>query len=97
MVNTVKASKIPEQTKVVKSNVSVSHHRFFNAVMMAVKRKIEDQTGLELRYGGKEVSGSNISASLRGEMIDVEGDLDDKVRQTMDTLKNPSLLMSSLE
>lgn len=94
MVNTVKVS---EQSKMVKSNVSVSHHRFFNAMMMAVKQKIEDQTGMELRYGGKEANGSNISASLRGEMVDTDGDTDEKVRQTMDTLKNPSSLMSLLE
>ena len=94
MVNTVKVS---EQSKMVRSNVSVSNHRFFNAIMMAVKQKIEDQTGMELRYGGKEANGSSISASLRGEMIDTDGDTDEKVRQTMDTLKNPSSLMSLLE
>ena len=95
MVNIVKVS---EQTKVVRLNVAVSNHRFFNIVMEAVKQKIEDQVpGLDLRFGGKAISGSNISASLKGEMVDVDGDADEKVRQTMDALKNPSSLMSLFE
>jgi hypothetical protein len=95
MGNIVKAS---EQVKMVRSNTSVAHHRFFNTMMLAIKQKIEEQNPeLKLQFGGKEVSGSNISASLRGQMIDTDGDADDKVRQTMDTLKNPSSLLSLLE
>ena len=94
----MKVSKTPDQVKFVKSNVSVSNHRFFNNIMMAVKQQIVEQTpGLGLQYGGKVVSGTNVSASLTGEMIDVDGDTDEKVRQTMDTLKNPSSLISLLE
>lgn len=94
----MRVSKISDQIKVVKSHTSVTHHQFFNMVMMAIKKKLEEQVpGLELQYNGKAVSGTRISAKLTGQAIDENGDTADKVRQTMDSLRNPATLLSALK
>ena len=98
MGNIVKASDGPNQVKIVRQNRDVSDHRFFNAIAMAVKTKLEQQVpGLEVQFGGKTVSGSEVVAQLTGQMVDEDGSVDEKVRQTMDSLKNPSILLSNLE
>jgi len=97
MANTVKASNLADQFKIVRMNRNTSDHRFFNAIALAVKAKLEQQVpGLELHFGGKAVSGTQVSAQLTGQMIDEDGNIDEKVRQAMDGLKNPSMLMSLL-
>ena len=94
----MKASKVTDQIKVVKSYRSVSHHKLFNALMMAIKRELEEQApGLELQFNGKAVSGATISAKLTGQVVDENDDVADKIRRTMDSLKNPSTLMSALK
>lgn len=98
MGNTVKASNIADQMKIVRLNRDTSDHRFFNLIAAAVKAKLEQQVpGLELHFGGKTINGTQVSAQLTGQMIDEDGSVDDKVRQVMDGLKNPSTLMSLLE
>lgn len=98
MDNTVKASNVADQLKIVRMNRNTTDHRFFNVIAMAVKAKLEEQIpGLELHFGGKTISGSQVSAQLTGQIIDEEGDIGDKIRQVMDGLKNPAMLMSLLK
>lgn len=65
------------------------------------KRFKERLPDLKLRVGGKTVNGSVITLQITGNIVAEDANdhqrIDDTVRQTIDALRNPSDLLSTLE
>lgn len=94
--------KASEQLKFVKQNHQVSYHRLVTMLAEGIKKAVEQEApDLELRVGGKSVMGNKITLHITGNVVTEDADdlkrTDDAVRQTMDALKNPSNLLSTLE
>ncbi len=90
---------LSDQVNKVGNGFDASNHTFFKAIANAVQAEIEKNTGLKLVLQGKTSSKGSITAILAGQSVDpkqIDG-LDDKVRQTMDNLRNPSNLISALK
>ncbi len=99
MASIVKAS---DQLKFVKNNHVVSHHLFATKLASGVKETIEQEVpDLKLRIGGKSVSGGKITLQITGSVKTEDADdmkrIDDLVRQTINSLKNPSNLLSAIK
>lgn len=90
--------KVSNQIKNVQKAFETSNHAFFTKIAEAVAKRIEEDTGLRLVLQGKTASGNKIDATLMGQSSDPEknGDIEERVRQTMQELKNPSALTGLL-
>jgi len=90
------------QFKAMKSSHSVSQHRFISKLANGIKEALENKVpNLDLRVGSKVVTGNTIELSITGsttvsdaeEMEETKND----VRRVIDSMKNPSTLLSTLE
>lgn len=90
--------KASDQIKGIRKGFETSNHAFLSQIAAAVSEKIKVDTGLEVVLTGKEVSGDMIKAALIGQLSDVEktGDIEERVKQTMQGLRNPSALVDLL-
>jgi hypothetical protein len=98
----VSTEKVSNQLKFVKNNHSVSQHLFATKLASGVKSAIEQEVpDLQLRVGSKAVSGGKITLQITGSIKTEDTDdmkrVDDAVRQAINTLKNPSNLLSTIE
>lgn len=95
----MKASK---QCKHINTGFEVSNHAFINQLAAGIQKKIQEKVpGFLIKIGGKSESGSTIKMVLSGSMVTTDADkhqeISNKVRQTIDDLKNPSDLLSTIE
>jgi len=94
-------NKTKSQLQMADEGFRVSNHRFMNMIASGISALIaETVPGLKLQYTGKSIRGDSISAVLIGkiQLADKE-ELDstsDKVRITMQGLKNPSNLLATM-
>ncbi len=92
--------KVSEQSKHIENQFVISNHAFINQIANGLqKRLMQEIPGLTLSLGGKSESGNVIKLVLSGATV-VEGELEEtenKVRMTMDKLKNPSELLATIE
>ncbi len=90
--------KASNQIKRVRAGFETSNHAFFTQIAEGVAKKIEEDTGLRLVLQGKVAAGAKIDATLMGQSSDPEknGDIEERVRQTMQDLKNPTALTELL-
>ncbi len=88
-----------KQLTILKNGANLSTHSFFNVLAEALKEKIKETTGLDLVLVGKSVAGHGISATLTGEVVitDDNADVNNKVKKTMQELRNPANLMAILK
>jgi hypothetical protein len=98
----VKVSKISDQFKPVRSGFDLSTHSFFQLVADAVADKIMAGVNVKLQLQGKVSSKEKITAVLLGQAVpdgdkSQTTDLDDKVRQIIQDLKNPTNLLAALK
>lgn len=99
MASTGKASK---QVKHIRKNVAVSNHRFFNMIAEGVQKHLEDTIpGLKLVQSASSLTKDGGAKVLTGQITvkdeEEKESVDAKVRQTMDGLKNPSDLLSTIK
>lgn len=90
--------KACDQMKGIRKGFETSNHTFLSQIAAAVADKIKADTGLDVMLTGKEVSGDTIKAALIGQSSDAEknGDIEERVKQTMQGLRNPSALADLL-
>lgn len=90
--------KVSNQIKRVKQGFETTNHTFLSQIAAAVTKKIEEDTGLRLSLQGKIETGRKIEATLMGQSSDPEenGDIEKRVRQTMQDLANPTALTDLL-
>lgn len=94
--------EIQEQIKSIDNNFEVSNHTFINQLMSGLQARItETVPDLKLRPTGKKASKGQITLTMVGQVtIDpIAGDIDsvdDKIRQLMDSLKNPTNLIEMI-
>ncbi len=89
--------KASDSIKPIKSGFDLSTHSLFSAIAEVVRLKVEQDTGVKLTLQGKAGGKGKITATLLGQDLNPAEDLPDKVRQTMDALKNPSTLIDGLK
>ena len=94
--------KVSEQLVSINNNFDVSNHTFVNQLMSGLQQEItETVPNLTIVPIGKEASRGKISVKLVGQITleDAESmdSVDDKIRQLMDSLKNPADLLSLLK
>jgi hypothetical protein len=99
MVSTVKVSS---QTKAIGGQFEISNHTLLNQLTTGLQERVSEIVPeLNIVPLGKKSSKGNISLTLMGQVVledetKVE-DTGEKVRQLLDSLKNPSNLLSLLE
>ena len=94
--------KVCNQFKYVKTRFTLSHHAFLNQLAAGLKHKLEKAIpGLQLQFGNKQITGSNIDTTVKGTVVLPNAEAMDetiiKVRREMDGLKNPADLVSLLK
>lgn len=94
--------KVSEQLVPISNGFDVSNHTFVNQIMNGLQQEItETVPDLTIIPMDKKASKGKISVTLKGQIIleDVAdiNSVDDKVRQLMNSLKNPSNLLSLLK
>jgi hypothetical protein len=99
MASTEKASK---QIKNIGKNMVVSNHRFFNMIAEGVQKHFEETIpGLKLVQSASSLTKVGGTTVLTGQITvkdeEEKESVDVKVRQTMDGLKNPSDLLSTIK
>lgn len=85
-----------------KDGFETSNHTFMNAIVSGLQKRISEVSpDLELVPSGKQVSGNKITLTLSGQIIVSTGDdldnVDTKVRQFMDSIRNPSNFISLID
>ena len=98
MANTEKASN---QTKLLADKFEISNHTFLNQLTSGLQERVAMAVpDLEILPMGKQDSRGDISLTIMGQItLEDEAELEDaenKVRQLMDSLKNPTNLLSLL-
>lgn len=92
--------KVSDQSKHIENQFVISNHAFINQIASGLQKRLKQEIpGLTLSLGGKSESGNVIKLVLSGATV-VEGELEEaenKVRMTMDKLKNPSELLAIIE
>lgn len=90
--------KACDQITSIRKGFDTSNHTFLSKIAAAVAEKIKADTGLEVILTGKEVNGDTIKAALIGQSSDPEenGDIEERVRKTMQSLRNPAALTDLL-
>jgi hypothetical protein len=93
--------KVSDQVKLLKSGFEISNHTFVNQITDGLQECVETAVpGLKVSPMGKRASGHDISLTIMGQItLEDEAALEDaenKVRQLMDSLKNPTNLLSLL-
>lgn len=98
MANTEKASK---QVKQIGDNFEISNHTFLNQIISGLQERVsETAPGLRISPVGKKNSQGTIELTLVGQVTLEDADsvetATDKTKQLMDSLRNPSNLLSLL-
>lgn len=94
-------AKVSDQTKMIGNRFDISNHTFLNQLTTGMQVRVgETVPGLKVTPVGKKASQGEVSLTLMGQVAlddatKVE-DAEDKVRQLMDSLKNPSNLLMLL-
>lgn len=91
--------KVSDQVLAARRGLDLGNHGFFNKIASAIQAKIAADTGLTLKLVGKAGSGPKITATLIGQTSDPEllPDLERKVEESMQDVKNPSSLVNLLK
>ena len=94
--------KASDQVKQIKSKMSASNHRFFNMIVSGVQSHLEESVpGLKLKQSASNLTKTGGTTVLTGQMPvaneEEKESTDTKVRQTMDGLKNPTDLLSTIK
>ena len=98
MANT---EKVSNQTKLLADKFEISNHTFLNQLTSGLQERVAMAVpDLEILPMGKQDSRGDISLTIMGQItLEDEAELEDaenKVRQLMDSLKNPTNLLSLL-
>ena len=93
--------KVSEQLVPIDSGFDVSNHTFVNQIMNGLQQEItETVPDLIITPMGKEASKGKISVMLKGQITLANAEdmdnVNEKVHQLMNSLKNPSNLLSLL-
>jgi len=93
--------RVSDQAKMVGNHFEISNHTFLNQLTTGLQERVDVAVpGLKVIPIGKKASVGNISLSLTGQITLGDetkvAEADEKVRQLMDSLKNPSNLLSLL-
>lgn len=94
-------ARVSDQVKSIGNNFEISNHTFVNQLIAGLQERV-DQTapGLKVIPTNKKMNQGEISLTLMGQVtLDDASQVEDtetKVRQMMDSLKNPSNLLSLL-
>ncbi len=90
---------LSNQLKGLNSKFEVSNHKFLTALCDAIAKKLKDTAQIEMAQAGKKVRGKVIETTLIGQSADLEvnKDIEKRVKQTMDSLKNPVALTDLLK
>ncbi len=91
--------KVSDQVASARRGLDLGNHGFFSKIAAAIQTKIAADTGLSLQLVGKTTTATKISATLLGQSSDPDliPDLERKVRESMQDLKNPSALTGLLK
>ena len=89
------------QVKAVSNNFEISNHAFVNQLVAGLQKKIGIAVpGLTVGSSAKEATKGKISMIVTGQIIvdDSESlsDVDERVRQVMNSIKNPADLISMI-
>jgi hypothetical protein len=93
--------RVSNDIKAIGNNFEVSNHTFLGQISSGIQGRVgETVSGLKVVPTGKKAARGDISVTLVGQVTleksdDVET-ANEKVRQLMDSLKNPSNLISLL-
>jgi len=93
--------KVSNQTKSLADKFEISHHTFLNQLSEGLQERVSEIVpDLVIGPMGKQDNKDNISFTLMGQVIlkdeaELE-DVENKVRQLMDSFKNPANLLSLL-
>jgi hypothetical protein len=90
-----------DQNKRVRAGFDLSTHTFFSRLADALKRKVEEDTGIKLMWAGKSVMKGKISGALTGQFQSMDQDEIERVQsqaqQLMADLQNPTNLVALIE
>ncbi len=94
--------KASDSIKPTQNGFDVSNHKFMNQLATGLQSRVEETVpDLTMVPTGKTASKGIVSFTLVGQVTlsdaDAKDSVNDKVRQLMDTLKNPSNLLSLLQ
>lgn len=91
--------KVSDQIAAARRGLDLGNHGFFSKIATAIQEKISSDTGLSLSLVGKSTTATKISATLLGQSADPElvPDLERRVRESMQALKNPAALTGLLK
>jgi hypothetical protein len=83
----------------LRKKFEVSNHKFLTSLCDAIAKKLKDNAEIEMAQAGKKVQGHKIETTLIGQSADpdVNKDIEKRVKQTMDSLKNPTALADLLK
>lgn len=92
MANT---GKVPEQLRLINDGFEISHHTLLNRIISGLSSQVGQLSDIQLKAVGKRETGETIEVNLTGIKISPNdmSQEEDKVRQLMDTLRNPSKLI----
>lgn len=94
--------KVSDQLPSVRNHFEVSNHVFVNQLLSGLQDKVGNTVpGLKILPSGKNMSQGQVSVVIGGEIV-LENSEDretaeEKVKQLMDSLKNPANLLSLLK
>lgn len=91
--------KVQDQIKSVENGFDVSNHTFLNQLTDGLQKRIgEIVPDLSIIPTGKKAGKGNISLTLMGQVtlenMEDKDHMDEKVRQLMNSLKNPAYLLA---
>ncbi len=91
--------KVSDQLNGLKKKFEVSNHKFLTAICDAIAEKLKNNAQIEMAQAGKKAHGKTIETTLIGQSadLDVNKDIEKRVKQTMDGLKNPVALTELLK
>ncbi len=91
--------KVSSQMKGLKQKFEISNHKFLTTICDAIAKKLKDNAQIEMTQAGKSTKGNIIYTTMIGQNADpeVNEDVAKRVKQTMDSLKNPSALTDLLK
>lgn len=88
--------RVSDQLKKIKNGFDNSNHSFMAQLVSGLQERIAEASGLDVQAVGKQAIVGQMSLNVTGsKIVDSEEEMErikDRVRQTMDSLKNPSSL-----
>jgi len=93
--------KVSEQLKPIRLGANIATHSFLSRIASALQKKLAEEAGIEVVFIGKSTSKNEISATLTGQVIDLDeqkiDDVKKRVEAIMTNLKNPTNFVELLE